>query len=285
MNILITGGAGYIGHYTANLLNKSGHKVIVIDNLSTGDKDNLDKGIQFYDGDITNASDLIRVFGYNDINLVIHFAGKIIVEESINKPIEYYYTNVEGTRLLLKYMEHFSVNKIIFSSSASVYGNYEGIANEETITDPMTPYASTKLTCEDMIKYSGIEYIIFRYFNVAGGKQKGNSLIANIKNSDIITIYGDGSNIRDFIHVKDIAEAHFRAVKHMSSNNTHELINLGCGRGYTVLETIMKSNKDYIFTKARAGDIKISLCDNKKAEIIGWKPIRSIEEMLKEDTK
>lgn len=265
--ILITGGSGYIGGY-------------VWDKIFTHNLANLDLKIGF---DIRNKCDLDYIFKNNKIDLVIHLAGLIDVKEGEHKPLEYYHTNVEGTRLLLEAMKEYGVNKIIFSSSASVYGNHEGMCNEDTPTNPISVYGKTKLISEELIKYSGLDYIIFRFFNVAGGNQQGDSLISKIKNNNKMTINGDdydtkdGTCIRDFIHVEDIAEA----IKLAIDIKTSETINLGSNNGYSVLEVVKETNKLYEIGNRRDGDIVVSICNNKKAkEVLKWKPKKTLQEML-----
>lgn len=281
--ILVTGGSGYIGSHIINLLNSKRYKTVVLDICKNEDI----KPTIFYSGDIRNKTDLKNLFESYNIDLVIHCAAKKDVSESILNPMDYYHTNVEGTRLLLETMKENNVDKIIFSSTAAMYN--DGISKETDIPNPKTPYASSKLTCEDMIRYSGLKYVIFRFFNVAGHDKKGVMLIQRIKQHEKITIYGndydtrDGTCIRDYIHVEDIANAHIKAIEYLETNEKG-LFNLGTNNGYTIKEICDKANIQYEIGKRRESDVIISIADNTKAkEILGWKPEKTLEDILKEE--
>jgi UDP-glucose 4-epimerase len=260
--VLITGDMGYIG---GNL--KMPH---ISFDLKCGK-------------DIRNKTDLEEVFKNNKIETVIHLGALIDVGNGEKYPLEYYYTNVEGTRLVLEVMKKYNCNKIIFASSASVYGNHEGVCSEDTPTNPVNVYGKTKLMGEEIIKDSGVDYVIFRFFNVAGGNQQGDSLISKIKNSERITIYGtdyetkDGTCVRDFIHVEDICQAIIKSIDYQGVIT----LNLGSNSGYSVLEVVTEANIPYDTGRRREGDIIVSICDNRRAkETLGWTPKKTLKEML-----
>lgn len=283
MKILVTGGAGYIGSQIVKDLLSNNYEVVIIDDLSNGNC--INKDAIFIKGDITNKNDLKAAFK-NGINLVIHCAAKKDVSESVERPLEYYHINVEGTRLLLETMKEFNVNNIIFSSTAAMYN--DGVAKETDMPNPKNSYASSKLTAEDIIRYSGINHVIFRFFNVAGHDQAGVMLIQRIKSGEKITIYGsdyetrDGTCIRDYIHVEDISNAHLKAIEWLKTNSTG-LFNLGTNHGYTIKEICDKAKVDYIMGPRRESDVIISTADNIKAkEILGWIPKKTLEDILKD---
>ncbi|MEH7348630.1 UDP-glucose 4-epimerase GalE [Gottfriedia acidiceleris] len=302
MKVLVTGGAGYIGSYAVKALLKRQHDVVVLDNLSTGSEDALIEGVPFYKGDIRNSKILNELFEREKIDVVLHFAAKLIVPESIEKPLDYYDNNVTGTNSLLEAMKFARVNKIVFSSTAAVYGllDKESIS-EEDITTPINPYGETKLVSEKMIQWChnsyGLEYVIFRYFNVAGGRKVGFSpvnqtvLIPRILCAakgliDELSIFGndyptdDGTCIRDFVHVEDLVLAHILAAEKMFENNIQSgIFNLGSEKGFSVLETFETAKKvanvsiPFKIVERRQGDPIISVASSKKAQnILGWKP-------------
>jgi UDP-glucose 4-epimerase len=280
--ILVTGGAGYIGSHIVKELLKQKYEVIVLDNLSTG---NTIPCCKLYKGDITSVIDLIDIFTTNKIELVIHCAASLDITESIEKPLEYYNNNVYGTLLLLRVMQQYGVNKIIFSSTACLYK--DGLAKETDEVVGHNPYASSKLTCEDIIKYSGIKYVIFRYFNVAGNDKQGKMLIQRIKQGENITIYGndyetrDGTCIRDYIHVEDIAKAHIKAIEYLKDNDKG-LFNLGTNEGYTIKEICDMAEIKYTIGSRRESDVIISIADNTKAkEILKWYPEKTLKDILR----
>lgn len=278
--ILVTGGAGYIGSHIVKALLKKKYEVIVIDNLSTSSKI---PDCECYKGDI--RTDLEEVFMHNNIDLVIHCAASLDITESIKNPFLYYSNNVYGTLMLLETMKRYQVNKIIFSSTACIYNG--GISKETDKIEGHNPYASSKIVCEDMIKYSGIDYVIFRYFNVAGNDKAGKMLIQRIKQGEEITIYGndyetrDGTCIRDYIHVEDIANAHIKAIKFLETNK-NEIFNLGTSKGYTIKEICDTAKVKYKIGSRRTSDVIISTADNTKAkEILKWKPKKTLKNILR----
>ncbi len=314
MKALVIGGAGYIGSHLVYELIRDNHEVIIFDNLSTGNKNNVHSKAKFYLGDITNNEDLVSLLSKeSNFDIVFHFAAKLIVSESMEKPLEYYYNNVEGVRTLLENMNKFKLNKIIFSSTAAVYGNpIKDICEEEDLTNPINPYGETKLICEKMIKWcshvNNLKYGIFRYFNVAGGDKSleigydyhnpnKTHLIPIITEVALgirekLNVYGndydtrDGTCIRDYIHVTDLAKAHLLGAKHLLSGNDSFLLNLGSNNGYSVLEIIEATKKyaqiNYEISKRREGDPSILIASNQKAkEVLNWRPELKLDDIIK----
>lgn len=283
--ILVTGGAGYIGSHIVKTLVKNNYEVVVLDNLSTGH--NINGDCYFIYGDITNEEQVLNVFKECPIDLVIHCAAKKDITESIDNPIDYYSNNVAGTINVLKAMKQNNVDKIIFSSTACVYKNAPAKEDDKVIGN--NPYAKSKLMDEDIIKDSGLKYVIFRFFNVAGHDKDGVMLIQKIKSGDKITIYGDdydtrdGTCIRDYVHVEDIAEAHIKAIEYLKEHESNTF-NLGTSEGYTIKEICDIAGIDYEIGARRESDVIVSIADNTKAiEVLGWKPIKTIEDILKEE--
>lgn len=319
MKVCVTGGAGYIGSHAVYELIKENHEVIVIDDLSTGDINSIHNKAKFYKQDISDKELLMKILKEeNDkkpIDVIMHFAAKLIVPESVTQPLEYYHTNVEGTRILLETMKELQINNIVFSSTASVYGDAKnGICNEEDSVLPINPYGDSKLACERLIKWSAeayhFNYCIFRYFNVAGAdksleiglnKENLTHLIpvvieTALKSRDKMIIYGDDYNtkdktcVRDYVHVSDIARAHLLGAKYIVNNNTSTLLNLGSNNGYSVKEIINEVEKyakvNYEIGPRRQGDPPIIIANNKKAkEVIGWSPIYTIKDIIETDYK
>ncbi len=301
MNILITGGAGYIGSYIADcFLKNKNDKVIILDDLSTGHVDGVHKEAKFYEGDIRDSKILDKVFSENKIDIVVHMAAKLNVEESTQKPLYYYDVNVAGTIRVLEAMVKYKVDKIVFSSTAAVYGDGgEEVIYEDAATAPNNPYGISKLQGEEIIidvaKLHGIRYSIFRYFNVAGGKKPGYDLsyfssliprvICQVRDGAHLEVFGDdydtvdGTCVRDFIHVSDLAYAHVLGAKVLfESENISNIYNLGTGTGYSVLEIIKAvgrvTNKEvnYSIGARRAGDTVFSVSSNEKAaDVLKWK--------------
>jgi len=301
--ILVTGGAGYIGSHVTEQLIKIKKNVVILDNLKTGYKSLLNKKANFIKGDISNIELLKKIIVDNNISTIIHFAGLIDVIESQKFKKKYYKNNVSGTLNLLKTIKNSTVKNFIFSSSAGVYGNIRNAAKETMKTNPINYYAWTKLKSEILIKkYSkkyNFNYAILRYFNVAGASPSGKIGITNKKNNSlfnilskqaltkkpIINIFGnkhktsDGTCLRDFIHVSDLASIHLRALEVLSKKKKSFLINCGYGKGSSVLE-IANLFKRYInksteirFKNARKGEIVISYSNtNKMKKILKWKP-------------
>jgi UDP-glucose 4-epimerase len=303
VSILVTGGAGYVGSHTVMELLNCGEDVIVLDNLEKGHKEAI-LTEKFYQVDLREINDLERVFKENNIEAVIHFAANSLVFESILDPIKYYYNNVTGMQNLLSTMRKFNVNKIIFSSSAAVYGNPTEIPiKEDSIKNPINPYGETKLVMENMMKWCdsayGIKFVALRYFNAAGAHESGKigedhnpetHLIPIVLQTALglreqVTIYGDkydtedGTCVRDYIHVTDLAMAHVLALKYLRENDNSNIFNLGCGSGYSVKQIIDTAKKvtgidiKTVIGENRAGDPPTLIASSEKArKILGWNP-------------
>lgn len=313
MKILITGGLGYIGSHISYLL---ANKAVIVDNLSNSSLDFKNKlpHAKVYINDVKTSS-LKKIFSENKIIGVIHCASLKAVNESISDPLHYYKQNIISTIELLECMENFNINKLIFSSSATVYGNKnKNPLKEKMILSSVNPYGSSKICIEQLIQdycvsNKKFRAISLRYFNPLGAdKIAGLSdqpkgvpqnilpvLINSIKNNKIFKIFGndyktpDGTCIRDYIHVKDLASAHILALKKLNKIKGHDSFNIGLGKGVSVLEIIKifeKANNlsiDYRISKRRKGDVAISFADNTKAKkILAWKPKFNHQEMLKD---
>lgn len=319
MKVLVIGGAGYIGSHAVYELIRAGHEVIVMDNLSTGVRKYVHKKAKFYLGDITKKNDLRKIFkeecSLKPFDVVMHFAAKLIVPESIEKPLEYYYNNVEGVRLMLEVMTEFKIKNIVLSSTAAVYGDpINPICKEEDITKPINPYGASKLATEEMIKWVSkaynMNYCIFRYFNVAGADKTGEigldkdnlthlipiAIQTALGLRDKMIIFGDdydtidGTCIRDYIHVSDLAYAHLLGAEYINNHHNSILLNLGSNEGYSVKQVIKEVSKikkvNYIIGEKRIGDPAKLIASNKKAkEILGWHPKYKLDEIIKSDMK
>ena len=303
MRILITGGAGYIGSNTSRLFHERGYKVEVLDNLSTGN-DWAIKCFKHHNVDILDENSLQKVFFDNKFDAVIHFAGKSLIAESIKKPNYYYENNVIGTKNILELMKTYGVRSIVFSSSAAIFGNpKKNIIDEDHQKKPINPYGANKLEIENMLKeYSrkyDIKFCSLRYFNAAGADPKGDlgesrpeesHLIPNIMNAilrnETIEIYGDsydtedGTCIRDYIHVSDLAKAHLLGLEKIQKANKNLFLNLGSGKGYSVLEIIKACERvvnrkvKYKIVDKREGDPSILVAESKKARSeLKWEPL------------
>ena len=300
--ILITGGAGYIGSHIVELLLKKKFEIFVIDNLSRGYKKFLNKKVSLIKTDIKDISRINRILKRYRIETIIHLAALTDVQESEKYKKKYYNNNIIGTEKLFKACKDTSVKNIIYSSSAGVYGNGKNPVKENSQLKPINYYAFTKLIGEKkLIEFSlnsKIKYYILRYFNVCGASKSGNigilgnnkSLFKVLSNQSLkknpkISLFGkkfntkDGSCVRDFIHISDLANIHYELIKYANKNNKSHIINCGYGKGYTVLEVInaFKSiiNKNIIinYKKKRKGEIAISYSDNQKIKkLIKWKP-------------
>ena len=304
MSICVCGGAGYIGSHAVRCLFDHGLDIIVIDNLSKGHRLALDPRIPFYQGDLRDRVFLDKVFSENKIEGVIHFAADSLVGESVLEPLKYYQNNVMGTLTLLEVMNQHKVKTIIFSSTAATYG--EPVSTpilEEDPTIPTSPYGESKLAVEKLLKWCdhayGIKYIALRYFNVAGAHPSGDigedhqpeshliPLILNVAlgKTPSIKIFGtdyptkDGTCIRDYIHVMDLAEAHFLALNKVQETGQSKIYNLGNGQGYSVQEVIQCARKvtghpiPTLSIERRPGDPAILLASSQKAcDELGWKP-------------
>lgn len=313
MTILVLGGAGYIGSHTVYELIDNGEDVAVIDNLLTGHEEAVHPKAQFYKGDIRDREFLDEVLKKEKPDAVIHFAACSLVGESMEKPLKYYDNNLCGTKVLLDSMVANGIDKIVFSSTAATYGEPERIPILETDkTEPTNTYGETKLSMEKMFKWvgkaHGLRYVSLRYFNACGAHNSGIigedhnpeshliPLILQVPNGkrEFISIYGgdydtkDGTCVRDYIHVTDLAQAHILAVKYLQNGNKSEIFNLGNGIGFTVKEVIDTARKvtshpiPAKITPRRAGDPAQLIASSEKAkEILGWKPEHnSLEEII-----
>jgi UDP-glucose 4-epimerase len=305
--VLVTGGAGYIGAHVAYELLNDGYSVRIYDDFSNGLHKRVDgKFRDIVEGDILDREKLIQAM--QGVDAVIHLAAKKAVEESVKNPLKYYENNVGGTLNLLAAMSVKGVKKIVFSSSAAVYSPNDKDAVEETDpTVPLSPYGATKLLSEELISSVGnaekISHISLRYFNVVGsaipefGDNSKDNLVPKVflalKNSKRPEIYGtdyptpDGTCIRDYIHVQDLAKAHVAALKKTESGFTSAIYNVGSGKGYSVREMMNQlsatigRNLNPQESPARAGDSPKLIASIKKIESeLGWKPIATLKEMI-----
>lgn len=304
MTILVLGGAGYIGSHTVYELIDNGEDVVIIDNLLTGHEEAVHPKARFYKGDIRDKEFLDSVFKKEKIDAVIHFAASSLVGESMEKPLKYYDNNLCGTKILLDSMVEHGIDKIVFSSTAAVYGEPERIPILETdTTEPTNTYGETKLSMEKMFKWvgkaHGLRYVSLRYFNACGAHVSGKigedhnpeshliPLILQVPNGkrEFISIFGedyqtkDGTCIRDYIHVTDLAQAHILAVKYLQNGGESDIFNLGNGIGFSVkevIETARRVTQNAIpakVTPRRAGDpAKLIASSDKAKKVLGWKP-------------
>ncbi len=301
-NILITGGAGYIGSHTAEILIKNKKKVYIADNLSTGFRRLINKKAIFYKLDISNKNQIKKVIVENNIDSVIHLAAVLSVGESERKPKKYKRINVEGTKILLEAIKNTKVKNIIFSSTCAVYKDGLTKVNEKTKIRPSSVYGNTKLQCENLIKIfckkNKLNFAILRYFNVAGASStgkigqinKGDQLFKNLsmevyKKKPIFKIYGtkyktrDGTCIRDYIHVSDISEIHYKVLSKINKYNISTVLNCGYGKGISVYEAIQefkkhasKHSKIVKFPNRKGDMVKIIASNKKLMRFIKWKP-------------
>jgi UDP-glucose 4-epimerase len=307
--ILITGGAGYIGSVAAELLEKKGHKIIVIDDLSEGKKGAVSRNSIFYQSNFGDIKTLEKIFSEYQIDFVFHFAASANVPDSVVNPLKYYENNVVNTILLLKTMIKFGIKKMIFSSTAAVFGEPEYTPiDEKHILNPVNPYGTSKLMVEhilsDFSKAYGLNFIAFRYFCAAGSTEEhGESrdyethlipvvLDQALHKREYVTVFGndfntaDGTGVRDFIHVEDIAIAHILAMENFDNVN-NKFINLGNGKGYSVLEVIKAAEK-YLNTKIsykigerRPGDPAVLIASYQNAvQQLGWKPSKALDDII-----
>lgn len=318
MNILVTGGAGYIGSFVSHRLIEQGHFVLVYDNFSTGFKEALHPQCKFVLGDVRDRELPARVMKDNKIDLVMHFAAKLNVPESLVSPLEYFENNFFGTMNLLQCCERAGVKKFLFSSTAAVYGDTQkSLVSESEPIDPINPYGETKGFSEkllfDQARAKGLSFISLRYFNVSGasldgrlGQRTKNSfnLIKNVcevalGHRPFVEVYGhdfstkDGSGVRDYIHVEDLAQAHIVAAEKIynSRSQINDVYNCGYGKGYTVLEVIKTLEKisgkviPFEFKPRRAGDPAAVVADvSKITRDLQWTPKYQDLEVIVETT-
>ncbi len=324
MAILVTGGAGYIGSHTVLELLQQGSEVIVLDNLSNSSNESLkrvkqitEKEITFYQGDVQDRECLDEIFKHHNIDSVIHFAGLKAVGESIAKPIEYYQNNVQGTLTLVDAMRDAGVFKLVFSSSATVYGNPVSLPIREDfpVGGTTNPYGTSKLMVEmilqDIVKSDDrFALALLRYFNPVGAHKSGligedpndipNNLLPYISQVAVgrlekLSVFGDdyntkdGTGVRDYIHVVDLALGHLKALERIADNTGAHIYNLGTGNGYSVLEMVNAFEKasgqavPYQISPRRSGDIAACYAATEKAfNELGWQAERGIDEMMQD---
>lgn len=324
MSILVTGGAGYIGSHTVIELLNAGYEVVVLDNLVNSSKESLKrveeitgKKVTFYEGDIADRELLKKMFEAENIDSCIHFAGLKAVGESVSKPLEYYSNNISGSLVLFDEMRNHNVKNIIFSSSATVYGDpaFVPITEECPMGEITNPYGRTKAMLEQIltdIQKADPEWnvILLRYFNPIGAHKSGkigekpngipNNLMPYITQVAVgklkcLGVFGDdydtpdGTCIRDYIHVCDLADGHVKAVEKLKCNPGIEIYNLGTGKGSSVLDVVKTFEKasgvniPYEMKPRRAGDVPVNYCDATKAEKeLGWKAKRDLFDMCED---
>ncbi len=322
-NILVTGGAGYIGSHTLILLIEAGYGVIVFDNFSNSSIESVkrvekivNRNITVVEGDIRNREDLNKVFKNHKIDAVIHFAGLKAVGESVSKPIKYYDNNISGTINLCRVMSENGCKSIVFSSSATVYGNpASNPIREDFPISATNPYGRSKLFIEEILRDIFIsdnswKIVLLRYFNPVGAYKSGvigedpadipNNLMPFISQTAIgkreyLSVFGDdydthdGTGVRDYIHVMDLADGHVKALNKIDSFNRAVTINLGTGKGYSVLDMVKAFERasgvkiPYKIAPRRAGDIATCYADPSYAkEVLGWEAKRGIAEMCED---
>jgi len=323
MSILVTGGAGYIGSHTVVELLNEGEDIVIVDNFCNSSPDALDKiktitgkDFKFYEIDLLDKENLEKVFKENNIEAVIHFAGLKAVGESVAKPVEYYHNNITGTLVLLDLMKKYNCKKIVFSSSATVYGTPKTVPIKEDFPLSTTnPYGSTKLMIEQILRDVYVSdndfgIALLRYFNPIGAHESGligenpkgipNNLMPYIVRVatgqyEVLSVFGDdydtkdGTGVRDYIHVVDLAKGHLKALAKVRKESGVDAYNLGTGNGYSVLDLVKNFEKvngvkvNYKITERRPGDIAECFADPTKAkEELGWEAKFGIEEMCRD---
>lgn len=304
MTVLVTGGAGYIGSHTVLALAEAGEDVVVIDDLSTGFSAYLPEGVPLFIGDAGDENLLEGVIAQHNIESIIHFAGSVVVPDSMRDPLGYYRNNFTTARNLLNVAVRRGIGRFIFSSTAAVYGNPDQVpVPEHAPTRPLSPYGSSKLMTEimlhDVADAYGMQYVTLRYFNVAGADPQARIGLATVGATHLlkiaveaatgqrakIDVFGtdypteDGSCIRDFIHVTDLSQAHRSALAYLRNGGASTTLNCGYGRGYSVLETIdavrRVSGRSFAvqYAPRRPGDIMTMVADTSRIRgLLDWKP-------------
>ncbi|MDC3075455.1 UDP-glucose 4-epimerase GalE [Pelagibacteraceae bacterium] len=303
MNVLLTGGAGYIGSHAALSLLDSGHNVHIIDDLSTGNEVLIPNNAQFTNCNINNEKIVSEILKSKKFDLLMHFAGFIQVEESVKYPKKYFENNTNNSIKLFNVCKNNGLNKIVFSSTAAAYGNATGnnLINEKTNLNPQNPYAESKIRTEKFLfdNKDSFKFVVLRYFNVAGADKKLRSGQMSKRSThlikilsevvvgkrDHIKIFGndyntpDGTAIRDFIHVSDLADIHLKIANYLLEKSESNLFNCGYGNGYSVLDVINTANQiyhnkiSYKFSNRRDGDVeKLVTTPSKILEYIDWEP-------------
>lgn len=311
--ILVTGGAGYIGSHTVKKLGEAGYQIVIYDNLSTGSAAAILYG-ELCEGELSDLQRLAQVFAKHSFDAVIHFAASISVPESLTKPLDYYANNTSNVINVLQCCKQFNVNQFVFSSTAAVYGEVaESPVLESCPTVPINPYGKSKLMSETVIRdyaqASELKYVILRYFNVAGADSSGKIGQMGEKAAHLIkvgcdaalgirpaaSIYGtdyptpDGTGVRDYIHVEDLATAHVDALRYLEGEAPSQILNCGYGTGYSVKEVFSKiqeiSGVDFaiVETPRREGDPACVIASGEKIrEVIGWSPQHnSLDEIVR----
>ena len=325
MAVLLTGGAGYIGTHTAIEVADSGYEVVIADNLANSCKEAVKraeeicgKRLSFYQADVADREALEKIFSEHSIEAVIHFAGLKAVGESVGKPLEYYRNNLDSTLTLLEVMKKYGCHQFVFSSSATVYGTPEQVPLTEDMPTGRSctnPYGWTKVFIEQILKDAAhadpeLSVVLLRYFNPIGAHESGkigenpngipNNLMPYISQVAVgrlkkLRVFGndyptpDGTGVRDYIHVVDLAKGHVSALSYAGKNKGVEVFNLGTGIGYSVLDIVKTFERvnqieiPYEITERRAGDIAECYADASKAEkILGWKAEKSLEDMCRD---
>ncbi len=324
MNVLVTGGAGYIGSHTCVELIEAGHQPIAVDNLVNASAESLrrvaqitGKEVPFINGDVCDEALMEKVFSENEIDCVIHFAGLKAVGESVEKPLAYYSNNLTSTMNLCKVMGRHGVKKIIFSSSATVYDrdNTMPLREDSKIGNCTNPYGWTKFMCEEILRdvaKADKEWsvVLLRYFNPVGAHPSGligehpngipNNLMPFISQTAIgkrekLSVFGndyptpDGTGVRDYIHVVDLAKGHVAAMDYLCSHTGEAVFNLGTGNGYSVLDMVKAFEKangvkvPYVIAPRRSGDVAVCYADpTKSAEVLGWHAQYNLEDMCRD---
>lgn len=312
MAVLVCGGAGYVGSHIVYELVEQNENIIVVDNLSTGHIQAVNKKALFYHGDVRDKNFLHKVFSQHEIHSVYHFAASSLVGESMQKPLAYFNNNVYGLQVLLETMVANNVKKIIFSSTCAVYGTPNVLPiDESTLCNPQSSYGESKLIMEKMMKWvdsaHGIKYVSLRYFNAAGALSSG--LIGEdhafethliplvlqvaLGKKECISIFGDdyntpdGTCIRDYIHVTDLAHAHIKAMNYLNNTIESNIFNLGTGQGYSVKEIIDAAEKitqksiKFEIVQKRLGDASILIASNENAKkFLDWQPKYDIHSII-----
>ena len=292
-NILVTGGAGYIGSHIVEQLVKTKAKIIILDNLTTGYKKLINKKAIFVKGDIKNFKKLSKIFNKYKIDSIIHLAAYLNISEAERNKKKYFQNNVRGTLNLIKCCNSSNIKSIVFSSSCSIYGDTNGAVNENKRANPKGYYARTKYEGEKIIiKYAkkfNYKYAILRYFNIVGASSSNkigeinsshghlfkNIAIQSLKKKPVINVYGtdyktkDGTCVRDYMHVSDLSVAHVKALKYLKEKSKSIILNCGYGKGYSVLEILrifkkIKKNLNINFVQRREGDVAAVYSDTKK---------------------
>lgn len=323
MNVLVTGGTGFIGSHTCVELLKNDNKIVIVDNLINSEAETVEriqqiteKNVIFYQADLLDEITIESIFKKHSFDAVMHFAGLKAVGESVEKPLQYYHNNLAGTLNLLRVMNRFGCKKFIFSSSATVYGlDNTPPFKEEFSVSATNPYGYSKLMIEQFLAdicAADPEWstVALRYFNPIGAHDSGligenpngipNNLVPYIAKVALgelpyLQVFGndydtpDGTGVRDYIHVMDLAEGHISALNYAMIHTGAEMINLGCGQGYSVLEVLDTYSKicgcrlPYEIKPRRAGDVAVSYASTEKAKkLLGWKAHRTIEEMCRD---